>query len=238
MLLDFDNYADTYDNVLLLGDFNMEANDKEMIPLINDHNLYSMIKEPTYFFSNEGRCIDLMLTNQKYSFLCTKTFDTGESDFHHMVYSMFKTTFTKHTRKVIKYRCYKSFNNSAFQHDLIENLSTSSNCSNYSIFENSFQQTLDKHAPYKIKIVRGNNKPFITKYLRKAISTRSRLKNIAVSTNDPVDIQRYKKQRNFVKNLSFKTKRDYCKALDPRKIKFGKQFWKTFKPLLLVLTYY
>ena len=149
-----------------------------------------------------------------------------------MVYSMFKTTFTKHPPKVIKYRCYKSFNKSAFQHDLIENLSTSSNCSNYSIFENSFQQTLDKHAPYKIKIVRGNNKPFITKDLRKAISTRSRLQNIAASTNDPVDIQRYKKQRNSVKNLKFKTKRDYYKALDPRKIKFGKQFWKTFKPLL------
>ena len=55
-----DNYADTYDNVLLLGDFNMEANDKEMIPLINDHNLYSMIKEPTCFFSNEGCFIDIM----------------------------------------------------------------------------------------------------------------------------------------------------------------------------------
>ena len=47
-----------------------------------------------------------------------------------------------------------------------------------------------------------------------------------------MDIERYKRQRNFVKNLTFKTKRDYYKTLNPKKLEFSKQFWKTFKPLL------
>ena len=34
-----DHYADVYDNILLLGDFNMEESDKEMVPLLNDHSL-------------------------------------------------------------------------------------------------------------------------------------------------------------------------------------------------------
>ena len=88
------------------------------------------------------------------------------------------------------------------------------------------------HAPYKFKVLRGNNKPFINKDLRKAIATRSRLKNIANTTNKAVDFERYKRQRNFVKNLTFKTKRDYYKTLNPKKLEFSKKFWKTFKPLL------
>lgn len=227
-----DNYVSNYDNILLLGDFNMEADENEMMSIINDHNLYSMIKQPTCFKTSTGRCIDLMLTTKKHSFQYSQTVDTGESDFHHMIYTMFKTTYTKTPPKVIKYRCYKHFSKSAFECDIIEKMKTSANPSSYSLFQNILQQTLDKHAPFKTKIARGNNKSFITKDLRKAISNRSKLKNIANFTKDSIDIQRYKKQRNFVKNLNFKTKRDYYKTLNPKKLEFSKKFWKTFKPFL------
>ena len=46
---------------------------------------------------------------------------------------------------------------------------------NYSTLTNIL--IVEKHAPFKKKIVKGNHAPFITKYLRKAIYTRSRLKN-------------------------------------------------------------
>ena len=36
---------------------------------------------------------------------------------------------------------------------------------------------LDLHAPIKERVVRANHQPFITKQLRKAIMTRSRLEN-------------------------------------------------------------
>ena len=98
-----DDYASIYDRILILGDFNMEVSDKEMTPLIKDHNLYSLIKDPTCFYTSQGRCIDLMLTNSKHCFMNSKTFDTGESDFHNMIYTMFKTTFIKATPKIIKY---------------------------------------------------------------------------------------------------------------------------------------
>ena len=76
-----DHYASSYDNVLTLGDFNMLSDDTEMDPLVKDHSLYSLIKDPTCFYTKWGRCIDLMLTNRKHSFMNAKTFDTGESDF-------------------------------------------------------------------------------------------------------------------------------------------------------------
>ena len=46
-----------YDNVLVLGDFNMEPNDKNLSPLLEEHNLYNLIKGPTCFKSCQGRCL-------------------------------------------------------------------------------------------------------------------------------------------------------------------------------------
>ena len=96
-----DIYSDTYDNILILGDFNMEASDVEMQKLIQSYDLYSMIKKPTCFKSRYGRCIDLMLTSKKYSFMNSLVLENGESDCHAMIYSMLKSTFIKLKRLTI-----------------------------------------------------------------------------------------------------------------------------------------
>ena len=46
----------------------------------------------------------------------------------------------------------------------------------YRNFSDTFKAIINKHATLKEKIVRGNNAPFMTKELRKAIMNRSRLK--------------------------------------------------------------
>ena len=45
----------------------------------------------------------------------------------------------------------------------------------FDCFDNILENTLNCHAPVKTKIVRGNNKPHISKSLRKAIMVRSKL---------------------------------------------------------------
>ena len=72
-----------------------------------------------------------------------------------------------------------------------------------------FVKTLNKHAPLKTKVIRGNHKSFITKNLRKAIMKRSALKKRANVSNNPEIIKLYKKQRNYVVNLSRKVKKEY-----------------------------
>ena len=59
----------------------------------------------------------------------------------------------------------------------------------------------------KSKVIRGNNKPFVTKTLRKAITRISALKQKANNLNDPLAIKLYKKQRNYVVNLCRKVKK-------------------------------
>ena len=50
---------------------------------------------------------------------------------------------------------------------------------NYESFENVFVTVLDRHAPRKTIILRGNQKPHVDKNLRKEIMKRSELKSKA-----------------------------------------------------------
>ena len=59
-----------------------------------------------------------------------------------------------------------------------------------------FAKTLNKRAPLKTKVIRGNPKSFITKNLRKLIMKRSALKKRASISNNPEIIKLYEKQRN------------------------------------------
>ena len=67
---------------IILGGFNINA-------------LYNMMKQNTCFKSDGGLCIDLLITNSKFSFMRTNPFETGLSDHHHTIYTFLKTKFEK-----------------------------------------------------------------------------------------------------------------------------------------------
>ena len=89
-----------------------------------------------------------MLTNKQERFLKTKTSETGLSDFHKMVVSIFKISFKIQEPKIVTYRDYKRFDDEKFRESLISYFSTDKNIS-YDAFENLDLQTLDKMAPIK-----------------------------------------------------------------------------------------
>ena len=80
--------------------------------------------------------------------------------------------------------------------------------------------------------IRGNNKPHMTKVLRKAMNERTRLKGIANKTHLDEDIRKYKNQRNLVVKMNKQSKIDFYKKLDPKDLGNEKAFWRTFKPLM------
>ena len=59
---------------------------------MSDQNLFYFVKSNTCFQGVDSR-IDLILTNRKYSFKNTRSFETGLSDYHHLIYSVMKATF-------------------------------------------------------------------------------------------------------------------------------------------------
>ncbi len=199
--------------------------------MMEENGMTNLIHSPTCFKSASGRCIDLIMTNSKNSCFCNNTFETGFSDFHHMVYTILKTTFERLPPKVVSYRCYRNFSEISFREELVRKMQLNPP-KDYAGFENLYVTTLNSFAPKKSVSIRGNNKPHMSKELRNAIMKRSRLKNRANISRNDEDIRKYKIQRNLVVKMNRETKINFYKNLDPREIGNERAFWHTFKPLL------
>ena len=124
--------------------------------------------------SQEGSCIDLIITSRHSLHQFSHVFETGISDHHLMVYTMLKSTYTKLEPKILRKRSYKDFNKESFLRDLQHGLN---NIGNFTEFNDEFKAILDHHAPIKQSNLRGNTKPRIYRTLRKEIIKRSRRKS-------------------------------------------------------------
>ncbi len=172
--LALDQYSN-YDKFLLAGDFNLEEEEDVLHDFLLERDAKCLVKEPTCFKNPDNpSCIDLFLTNSYRSFQNTTTVATGLSDFHKMAVTVMKTTFPKAPPKIIHYRDKRNFNVHAFRGELKAALD---NVTTYSEFEEIFLKILEKHAPSKQKVYRANDKPYMTKALRRAIMLRSSMKN-------------------------------------------------------------
>ena len=228
-----EEYLPSYDNILIMGDFNSEPLEAEMKAFCELYCLNNLVKEPTCFKNPDNpSCIDLILTNRKMLFQNTNVVETGLSDFHKMTVTVLKTYFKKAPPKIVSYRDYKKFSHVEFRMELQHCLSQ------YDVLEISndefvriFMGVFEKHAPLKQKYVRANQGPFMTKELRKAVMTQSRLRNKFNQFKTKSSELEYKKQRNLCTYLFRKAKRDYYSALNPTCVTDNKKFWRTVKPL-------
>ena len=83
----------------------------------------------------------------------------------------------------------------------------------------------------KKKVLRANNKPYMTKALRKAIMRRSTLKTKYLKTKTDENLKAFKKQKNFTNRLAKKERVKYFANLDLNKYTNNIKFWHTVKPL-------
>ena len=215
----------------MLGDFNMDPSHTQLSAFMEHYNYYSLIKNSTCS-KGDSSCVDLILTNRKYCFENTSSFETGISDHHHLIYSMLKTTFEKEESKKVTYRNYKQLQWENFDRDLTNSLRSCNG--EYENYEQNFIKVLNTHAPKKVKILRGNNKPHHNKNLRKSIMKSSRLKNKANRSKDSVDIANYKKQCNLVVSLNRQAKCKYYNEVS--NTESSRPFWesRTFQINMLV----
>ena len=83
----------------------------------------SLIRVPTCYKNPANpTCIDLMLTNSNRSLQNSCTIETGLSDFHKMIVTVFKIYFQKRKEKVINYRDYRNFSNEKFRQQALKDI--------------------------------------------------------------------------------------------------------------------
>ena len=127
---------------------------------------FNIVKE-NICSKNKGSCIDLILTNRRYSFKYTSSTETGLSDHHHLISSAMKTTFAKEESKVLLYRDYKKFNFGSFKSELLYEFHH--NNVTFTSFENNFVNVLNLQAHKKSKAFCGNQRLHLNKLLKVAI---------------------------------------------------------------------
>ena len=180
------------ENITLMGDINVDMSSlNELNVNYHDANEFCDIFCLTNLIIKQTTCltpmakhpslIDILLTNRPRSFK-NIVIETGLSDHHKMVVTVLKCHFVRIQPKTIQYRDYHQFSPDAFIADFIQRnlsslpVSTLDPNKAYAEFCDTFKTILDKHAPLKLKVLRGNHTPFITKKLSKGIMTQSRLK--------------------------------------------------------------
>ena len=78
--------------------------------------------------------------------------------------------------------------------------------------------------------MRANEAPYMTKALRKAIASRSRLENTFHRMRTKESRELFKKQKNYCSRLYKKERKKFYNNLDPKCITDNKRFWNTMKP--------
>ena len=194
-----------YENIIIIGDFNLDVKNKglgygKLGTFCKLFYLTNLIHSETCLMKNHKSTIDLFLTNKPKSSFKTYTTDTSLNDYHKLISTFFKSKVPKLKPKVIFYRNYKKFDEKSFLHYLQnKNFSMSSNDPNvnYKSITENFLEAIDKHAPSKKKLVRGNQAPFLNRNFQKGIYTRTRLKNKYWRDPSRENKLAYKKQRNL-----------------------------------------
>ena len=225
-----------YEKSLIAGDLNIDDKEEILQEFLVEQNLRNLVKQPTCYKNVENpSCIDLFLTNSTPSFQHTNTVETGLSDFHKMAVTVMKTTFPKAQPKIIYYRDYKHFDLTKFRAELRDELRKNED-HGYMHFEVTFLRVLEKHAPMKQKVLRANDKPYMTKILRKAIMRRSALKNKYFRCRTEESFKEFKKQKNYTKRLAKRERTKYFANLDLNKFTENIRFWNTVKPMFSSLS--
>ena len=141
-----DFYSKTYDNVLTICDFNLEVASPTICTIMNDRSFPNLIQTPTCFKYMDGRCIDIILSSLKNGCFNTKTFETGFSDFHHMVYTNPKATYTRLSPRITKFRSYRTFSTEKVRAEIVQKL-FESQTNTFEDIRQIYLDTLNKLAP-------------------------------------------------------------------------------------------
>ena len=107
------------EKLIILGDFKIEVENKVMKSFLQEHTFYNIMKQNTCFKGDGGSCIDLLITNSKFSFMKANSFETRLSDHH----TILKTKFEKFKPKKSIYRNFIQYHSDQFKLGIFNSMS-------------------------------------------------------------------------------------------------------------------
>ena len=99
-------------------------------------------------------------------------------------------------------------------------------------FKMLYSEIVEKHAPIKHKVLKGNQAPFMTRDLSKQIMVRSRLRNKFNKHKTTENWKAYKSRRNKCTSMRRNNIRKHISTLSSDTGAPTKRFWDSVKPFL------
>ena len=115
-LLRFTQFTDMFDTLLIINLFLIAS--LHFSDLRDTFALTNLVKDKTCFKNKNGNLLDVIHPNRPSCFQNTVISETGLSDWHKLVTTIFRSTFMKLPPKTIRYRSYKTFNKQNFVYEL------------------------------------------------------------------------------------------------------------------------
>ena len=226
----------SYHNIVLLGDFNVNmANPNVMKANFDTNGLTNIIKDPTCFKGTPS-IIDLFVTNQPKRFCHSISVDVGISDFHNMICIASRFHVPKHKSTTIYYRSFRHFDETTFLTDLssvpyhivevFDDIDDS-----YWAWHTLTMEIVNEHAPIKQRKIKGYRSPFMNGELRRAINVKRMLKRKFDKCNSKINWRKYREQRNIVTKLRKKSVKVYVQSKCDSNSN-PKDFWTVVKPMI------
>ena len=128
-----------------------------------------MMKQNTYFKGDGDSCIDLLITNSKFSFM---TINLKLVWVITIIYTILKTKLENFEPEKLIYRNFKQNDSDQFKLDMFNSMDA---MRTHAVFKNNFVSILDKRTPRKKFFFRENQKPHFNKNLREQMKIRSHL---------------------------------------------------------------
>ena len=224
---------------LILGDLNCNYQDKtdhkELKDLLSSFGLKQMIKAPTRITRLSSTLIDVICSNEPLNIFSATVIPAGLSD-HELIACVRKMHNIKQKPREINCRNYSKYNPASFCEDLeTRNLdriysATSVNAA-VKMFNNILSQSIDKHAPFVKKRIKGRLCPWLSAELKQEMNHRDQLLRKARRTNTELDWSAYKRCRNRVNNLVKSNKARYNKELLRDNADSAEKFWSAIKKI-------
>ena len=114
------NALNTYDNIIVMGNFKIDINKDETIGngkldvFCSTLNLINLVISDTYYTNNHKSTTDLFLTNKPCSFQFTSVTETGFNNYHRLITFFIKSYFSKLKPKIIHHCNFKRFHEKKF----------------------------------------------------------------------------------------------------------------------------
>ena len=237
----FQNCTSLYDDVVIVGDFNLDlcktSNNTKVNKLASHCNMKQLISDYTRITETTKTILDLAFVTNPNRISDSGVHSCGLSD-HSLIYLVRKNKKVKIPSKTIKYRSMRNFCDNEFvssvkneNWDIVLNYDDVNDA--LDVWKQLFNNVCDTHAPIKERLVKGSSLPeWINRDFIQLTKDRDYYFKRAHKTNHPDDWKNAKLLRNKANNMNKYLKKTYCNNAINENVNNSKKLWSTIKKLI------